>query len=91
MTLITYDADRLDEAALRTLDVAAILRGMAQRCRDEEIAEFPLHDKKAMEWLAKLEVWAHEARTRLDLVVMQHRGAKRAAEFLERQSKETTN
>ena len=84
MTLIPYDPPRLDELALRIFDMAAVYRRLAQRCRQEGIENVTLHDKKAMEWLAKLEFWAHESTQKLNLVELHHRGARRAKEILEK-------
>ena len=83
MTLIPYDPKRLDDLALRLFDLAAVYRGLAQRCRKEGIESITLHDKKAMEWIAKLEFWAHESAQKLSLLELHHRGARRAKEILE--------
>ena len=81
MTLKTYDPSQLDQFALRLLDMAAIMRRMANRSREHDVADFPLHDKKALEWCAKLEQWAHKTQADLEVKIIQdqaeHRGSSR--------------
>jgi hypothetical protein len=81
MTLIPFTPDRLDALALRLLDLSATFRDMANQCRDEKLAQFKLHDKKAGEWLAKLERWTDESVRRFDLAVMRNRGARLAKQL----------
>lgn len=80
MTLQPYTPDRLDQLVLRVLDVCGRLRGMAQRARDERVEEFPLHDKKALEWLAHLEEWAQKSEADIALASMRQRGTRRAGD-----------
>lgn len=61
MTLEPYNPDRIDQLALRVLDVCARLRAMAQTCREQQLPAIDLHDRKALEWLAKMEEWAVDA------------------------------
>lgn len=82
MTLIPYQADQFDRLALRFLDLAAVFREIARRTRDERIEQVAVHDKKANEWIAKLEFWAEEARQRFELAAMCNLGAKKAKELL---------
>ncbi|MBN1393906.1 MAG: hypothetical protein JW959_02660 [Pirellulales bacterium] len=77
MTLRTYDPSKLDQFSLRLLDLAAILRQMANRSREKGIADLPLHDKKALEWCAKLEQWAHKTRADLEVKILQDMAEKR--------------
>ena len=51
---------------------------MARRSREEQLADFALHDKKALEWLARLEEWAQKSGADFELALMRHRGAQRA-------------
>jgi hypothetical protein len=78
MTLDPYTPDRLDELALRVLDVCSQLRLMARRARDEHLPEFALHYKKALEWLAKLEEWAQKSGADFELTLVRNRGTQRA-------------
>ncbi len=78
MTLEPYDPQRLDQFTLRVLDLCVRLRKLAQRSREEQITHLPLHDKKALEWIDKLEEWAHKAEADLELTVLKNRGARRA-------------
>jgi hypothetical protein len=84
MTLVPYDADRLDETALRILDIAAQIRQMASVLRREPDVGLTIHDKKAAEWLAHLERWAAESQAKLDLALIHQRGANRAETFLKK-------
>jgi hypothetical protein len=83
MTLQTYDPHKLDRFALRVLDLAGIVRQMARRSREHGIADLALHDKKALEWCAKLEQWAHKTRADLELKIIQQRGERRGREASE--------
>jgi hypothetical protein len=76
MTLELYDADRLDQTALRILDIAASFRQMADALRRAPDLELAMHDKKAAEWLAHLERWAAESQARLEMALVKRRGAK---------------
>lgn len=78
MTLIPYKAEKLDELALRVLDLAASLREMATKCRDNDVPAAELHDRKALEWLGRLEEWVQKSSAELDVRIIGHRGAKRA-------------
>lgn len=78
MTLQTYDDQKLDQLALRLLDLSAVVRGMANSCRENEIEEVVLHDKKALEWLDKLEDWTRKAAARMQLETVRARANRRA-------------
>jgi hypothetical protein len=78
MTLQPYDPRKLDQFALQLLDIAAIMREMANESREHRVAELTLHDKKAREWCANLEDWAHKARSDLDGRIRQARAKRRA-------------
>ncbi|MEX2188565.1 MAG: hypothetical protein WD875_17285 [Pirellulales bacterium] len=82
MTLIPYQSDQFDRLALRFLDLAATFREIAQRSRDDGIEQVAVHDKKANEWLNKLEFWAEEARQRFELAAMRNLGARKAKELI---------
>jgi hypothetical protein len=77
MTLQPYSPDHLDQFALRILDLAAIIRQMANRSREHGIADLPMHDKKALEWCAKLEQWAHKTRADLEVRILQDAAERR--------------
>jgi hypothetical protein len=83
MTLQTYNPHELDQFALSLLDLAALVRQMAQRSREEGIADLPLHDKKALEWSAKLEQWAHKTRADLEMRILQNRAERRGRKAAE--------
>jgi hypothetical protein len=78
MTLELYDADRLDQTALRILDIAAEIRRMAAVLRRDPQIELAMHDKKAAEWLTHLERWAAESQARLEMALIKRRGAMKA-------------
>jgi DnaJ-domain-containing protein 1 len=78
MTLELYDPDRLDQLALRLLDLAAIMRDMANRSREHGIADLTIHDKKALDWCAKLDHWAHKSQAEVEIRVRQAMAERRA-------------
>lgn len=78
MTLQPYSPDKLDRFSLRLLDLAATLRTMANTCRDQQVVDFTLHDKKAAEWCANLERWTHKVRAELEMQVIDARATRRA-------------
>ncbi len=79
MTLQPYSPDQLDQLTLRMLDVCSRLRDMARHARGESVSEFQLHDKKALEWIDRLEEWSQKAEAALKVALMRERGARRAA------------
>ena len=79
MTLEAYSPEKLDRLALRVLDVACALRQMAADSRDNGIEDMPLNDKKALEWLSKLEDWAHDGSARLGAAVSKRRAVQRGS------------
>lgn len=81
MTLEAYHPDQLDQLALRTLDLTSELRRMAVYCRKHGISSCPLHDKKALEWVARLEDWTHKTSARLELLGVRQRAVRRAEEL----------
>lgn len=78
MTLQPYDADRLDQLALKTLDISHILRSMANRVRQDPPGALALHDKKALEWLSHLEHWTQKCEAELEMALIKKRGTRRA-------------
>jgi hypothetical protein len=78
MTLEAYNPDRLDALSLRALDLCARVRNLARISRDEQLPAVELHDRKALEWLEKLEEWAIGAEAEMHRRVQLHRGARRA-------------
>jgi len=78
MTLKPYDAQMLNEFALRLLDLAAAMRQMAQRSREHQIEDLALHDKKAREWIGNLERWARKSLADVELKIIEARATQRA-------------
>jgi len=78
MTLQPYSPEKLDLLALRLLDLAALMRQMANQSREYQIEDLALHDKKAHEWCGSLERWAHKARAELQMKVIDVRASRRA-------------
>ena len=78
MTLKPYDAQMLNEFALRLLDLAAAMRQMAQRSREHHIEDLALHDKKAREWIGNLERWARKSLADVELKIIETRATQRA-------------
>ena len=77
MTLQTYNPQKLDQFALRLLDVAAVVRQMAHSSREYGIADLALHDKKALEWCANLEQWARKTQADLEVRILQDKASQR--------------
>lgn len=82
MTLSAYPPEALDALALRLLDVAASVRSMAEKSRENGLPDFQLHGNKVQEWLGHLEDWAHDGTARVDAAALKQRGAQRAAQSL---------
>lgn len=77
MTLEPYDPERLDALTLRVLDICIHLRNIARTAREEQVPAVDLHDRKALEWLEKLEAWAIGAEADVNGLVMKARGTRR--------------
>ena len=77
MTLQAYSPTELDQFALRLLDLAAMVREMANRSRESGIADLPLHDKKALQWCGNLEQWAQKTQAELELRILQQKAEQR--------------
>ena len=77
MTLQPYGPEKLDQFALRLLDLAGVVREMAHISREHEIVDLTLHDKKALEWYTNLDDWAHKARAELDAKVRHAQSRRR--------------
>lgn len=84
MTLQAYSPPKIEELALRLLDLAATLRGLAQDCRAEGLEQVELHDKKALEWIEKLEEWTLRTRSEKHLKMLKIRGSRLAQQRLSR-------
>lgn len=78
MTLQTYSIERIDELALRMLDLSALMRQISNQCRENDMDSFPLHDKKALEWLAQLEQWALEGNGKVQAAILSQKAVQRA-------------
>jgi len=78
MTLKPYDPGKLDQFALRLLDLAGQMREMSHLCREYRIDDFALHDKKANEWCDNLDRWVRKARAELEMRAIELRAAHRA-------------
>ncbi len=51
---------------------------MARRSRDEQLGVVSLHDKKALDWIARLEEWAHKTEADLEVQVRKAQGQRKA-------------
>ena len=78
MTLEVYNSDRLDALSLRTLDLCVRVRNLAKISRDEQLPAVELHDRKALEWLEKLEEWAIGAEAEMHRRVEIRKGERHA-------------
>jgi hypothetical protein len=80
MTLEPYDPTRLDALALRLLDLCGRVRSIARTAREAELPAVELHDRKALEWVEKLEEWVVGAEAQLHRQAGLAKGARRARE-----------
>ncbi|HEX4000039.1 MAG TPA: hypothetical protein VHX65_15915 [Pirellulales bacterium] len=83
MTLKPYNAEQLDQLALRILDISYQIRQMSVAKSNSPELELAVHEKKALEWIAHLEAWAADARARLEMATVRYRGAKLASRISE--------
>jgi hypothetical protein len=77
MTLQVYNPHKLDQFALRLLDIAAVVREMAHKSRESGITDLAVHDKKAAEWCANLEQWARKTQADLEVRLLQDKAERR--------------
>jgi len=77
MTLEPYSPEKLDLLALRLLDLAGIMREMANESREYGITDLALHDKKAQEWCTNLERWGRKSQGELKLKIADARAVRR--------------
>jgi hypothetical protein len=78
MTLVPYDPERIDGLSLRVLDLCARLRNLARQCRQEQLPPIDLHDRKALEWVDKLEDWLLRAEAEVERSAWKNRGERKA-------------
>jgi len=78
MTLQPYGPEKLDQFALNLLDLAAVMRKMANQSRERGITDLALHDKKARYWYDNLANWVHKAQSDLEVRILQSRAKRRA-------------
>ncbi len=81
MTREAYQPDRLDALALRLFDVASQVRRLGLSARNEGLTQVEIHDRKALEWIEKLERWVIGAETDLDRQAKLAAGSRRAQEY----------
>jgi hypothetical protein len=79
MTLELYSLDRLDDLSLRLLDLAIVFRRMSNDCRANDMDHFVIHDKKAQEWLNKLDDWSRDCDGKLQTEILKRRATARAS------------
>jgi len=80
MTLQQYGPERFDDIALRLIDLAALMREMAEQHREGKVKALALNDRKLREWLGNIEAWAEQARGRQQTEIIRQRGIERAKE-----------
>jgi hypothetical protein len=80
MTLIHYNAERLDQLSLRLFDLAAELRRMGATSRSHELDQYKMHDKKALEWLSQLEEWVQRSAGDMEVEIVRQKARRRAEE-----------
>ena len=78
MTIQAYGPEKMNQFALRLLDLASVMREMANSSREQGIVDLAIHDKKAQEWCGRLEEWLHKAQGELEIKIRQSRAKQRA-------------
>jgi hypothetical protein len=78
MTLEAYSVDDLDKLSMRLLDLCARLRVMARTSRDEQLGPITLHDRKALEWVTRLEEWLDRVEPDFEHARIKNRGQRLA-------------
>jgi hypothetical protein len=81
MTLEVYSPERFDALALRLLDIACDVREIADLVRENNLTTLPVHDKKANEFLSKLEDWTSDVIGRCQAATLKQRATRRAFEM----------
>ena len=81
MTREAYDAGRLDALALRLFDVAAQVRRLSLSAHCTGLEQVELHDRKALEWIEKLERWVVGAESDLDRQSKLQAASSKAKQF----------
>lgn len=87
MTLKPYTSDRLDELALRLLDLAGRVRNISLACRQEGLNHVELHDRKALEHLDRVEEWLYKAEADQKVASVKNQGRQHAKKMQSRQAK----
>ncbi len=62
MTIENYTPEKLDQCALRVFDIAAELRFIAVESRKHGLQSISIHDRNALLWIEKLELWAKKSK-----------------------------
>lgn len=78
MTLAPFTPESLDQLALRMLDLAGTIRGMANASREHGLGSFSLHVNKVQEWMGRMEDWANDGSVKIETSIIKLRGARRA-------------
>ncbi|MDO4585711.1 MAG: hypothetical protein Q4C95_00275 [Planctomycetia bacterium] len=73
MTIKTYKPEHLDKMALRFLDLASQMRTMTIMAKEENCNDIPIHDRKAIEWLDNLELWAKKTKIQLTIFLQERK------------------
>jgi hypothetical protein len=84
MTIKSYEIQQIDDLGLRLFDLAAQVRALSLRAQEAKTTQIPLHDKKALEWITKLEEWVIRSENDADLAIRRAQGTRRAAEMQKR-------
>jgi len=65
------------------LDLGTRFRRLGKRLEESEIEDIYLNDRKALEWLSRLEQWASKCERELELKLLKHEGSVAAARYSE--------
>ena len=81
MTREAYDPERLDLLTLRLFDLAALVRRLSLEAQSAGLQQVELHDRKALEWIEKLEHWAVGAESDLARQAKLQAAASKAKQY----------
>ena len=69
MTKQAYDPEKIEKLAFRFFDLGSQMREIAKSMRQNDLTDIPLNDKKALQWLNELEIWAKKTQGSYEITV----------------------
>lgn len=78
MTLQTYDAKAFDDMAARLVELSGKFKEVAKQQRQLGLKSIDLNDRKLLEWISYIEIWAQSSKGRQMTESVRQRGTQRA-------------